>query len=102
MADNNTPNTLPELLRQSNRPIIIYQGGPATLEPRACGAVGLIAWVWLFTIFVIDAASCFWMVWTPNFARNQDSIDFGEGRPFALMLQIENRRSINARRKIVA
>ena len=95
MADNDTPNTLPELLRQSNRPIIIYQGGPPILEPRAGGALGLIAWLCLFTICLVVAASCFWMVWNPNFDRNQDSVVFAEGRPFGLMRQIEERRTIN-------
>ena len=88
-------NALPELLRQSNRPIIIYQAGPPMLEPRAGGALGLIAWLALFTISMIVAASCFWMVWNPNFDRKQDSVIFSEGRPFGLMRQVEERRAIN-------
>ena len=89
---------LPEVLRNSNRPIIIYQGAPpGALDAPTSNALGLISWLALLTLCLGTILFCVWQVWNPGYDTRQFSPIYAEGRPVGLANQIEERKQINAR-----
>ena len=92
------PSGLPEIVRNSNRPIIIYQGAPqGVLQPATSNALVLLCWLALLTVCLATIVMCLWQVWNPGFDRRQFSPIYAEGRPLGLARQIEERREINDR-----
>lgn len=99
MAEPNDPLAgLPDVLRTSNRPIIIYQGPPpqSYVDARTNNALGLLAWLALITICLGIAAFSAWTLWNPTFDATRFSPIYAQGRPRGLTGQIEERRQINA------
>lgn len=87
---------LPDTLRESNRPIIIYQGAPPNqLESLTGNSLGLIFWLALLSVFLGVVVFCFWRVWNPGFDKTQVSPIYAEGRPIGIAKRIEERRQIN-------
>jgi hypothetical protein len=87
---------LPEVLRNSNRPIVIYQGAPAhQLDVQTHNALGLLSWLVLLTVCLGAILFCVWQVWNPGRDQSQFSPIYADGRPRGLAGQIEERRQIN-------
>ena len=87
---------LPDTLRNSNRPIIIYQGGPEhQLDAPTSNALGLLSWLGLITLCLGAIVYCAWSIWNPGHDPRQFSPIYAEGRPLGLAKQIEERRQIN-------
>lgn len=96
MAEPEDPIRLPDIIRDSNRPIIIYQGPPpGQLDPVTSNAIGLLAWLSLLTICLVTIAIAFWMIWNPSHDPAQYSPIYAEGRPNGLAKRIDERRQIN-------
>jgi hypothetical protein len=89
---------LPEVLRSSNRPIVIYQGAPpGDFDSRTSNAVGVLSWLALLTVCLVTIVFCAWQVWNPGYDQSQFSPIYADGRPRGLAKQIEERRLINER-----
>lgn len=89
---------LPEIVRDSNRPIIIYQGPPpGVLDASTNNALGLISWLALLSLCLGITVFCLWAVWNTGFNKREFSPIFADGRPVGLAKQIDERRQINAR-----
>lgn len=97
MADHDDPiGGLPDIIRESNRPIIIYQGPPpGQLDPVTSNALGLLAWLSLLTVCLIVIGVSFWMIWDPSRDPARYSPVNGEGQPRGLANQVVERREIN-------
>jgi hypothetical protein len=99
MTEPNDPLAgLPDIVRSSNRPIIIYQGPPpqSYVDARTNSALGSLAWLVLITTCLAIAAASAWSLWNPGFDAHRFSPIYAEGRPLGLSGQIEERRQINA------
>jgi hypothetical protein len=91
---------LPDILRNVNRPIIIYQGAPVVpLDIQTNNALGLLSWLALVTLCLGIIIFCVWQVWDPRHDPRQYSPIYAEGRPLGLARQSEERRQINQRAK---
>lgn len=89
---------LPEVIRDSNRPIIIYQGvAPGQLDPVTSNALGLLAWLSLLTICLAVIGVSFWTIWNPGRDPARYSPIYADGAPKGLANRVEERRQINAR-----
>lgn len=87
---------LPDIVRNADRPIIIYQGGPPNqLDQAASNSLGLLSWLALLSLCLFIIGFCFWSVWNPAHDPNQASLVYAEGRPLGLARQVEERRQIN-------
>ncbi len=88
---------LPEIIRDSNRPIIIYQGvAPGRLDPATSNAIGLLAWLSLLTVCLVVIALSSWAVWNPSHDETRYSPIYADGQPSGLANRVEERREINA------
>lgn len=99
MPEPNDPlANLPDILRDSSRPIIIYQGPPpsAYVDQRTNNALGLLAWLALITICLGIAAYSAWTIWNPTFDATRFSPIYAQGSPRGLTAQLEERREINS------
>lgn len=95
---DDTLSGLPDTLRNSNRPIVIYQGGPPQhLDAPTSNALGLLSWLALITLCLGVVVFCAWSVWNPGHNQRQFSPIYTEGRPIGLAKQIEERRQVNDR-----
>ncbi len=89
---------LPEVVRNSNRPIIIYQGPPpGQLDAPTTNAVGLLSWLTLLTICLVAIALSVWTVWNPGHDQTQFSPIYAQGQPVGLAKRIEERQEVNTR-----
>jgi hypothetical protein len=89
--------SLPDIIRDANRPIIIYQGvAPGPLDPVTSNAFGLLAWLSLLTLCLIAIALSFWSIWDPAHDPSRYSPIFTEGQPRGLENRVAERRDINA------
>lgn len=87
---------LPEIIRDSNRPIIIYQGAaPGQLDPVTSNAMGLLAWLSLLTVCLIVIGLSSWNVWNPSRDETRYSPIYADGQPRGLANRVEERREIN-------
>jgi hypothetical protein len=87
---------LPDVIRDSNRPIIIYQGPPpGQIDPVTSNALGLLAWLSLLTICLIVIGVSFWTIWDPSRDPARYSPLNGEGQPRGVANQVTERREIN-------
>lgn len=87
---------LPDIVRNADRPIIIYQGGPPNqLDQAASNSLGLLSWLALLSLCLFIIGFCFWSVWNPAHDPKQASLVYAEGRPLGLARQVEERRQIN-------
>ncbi|MGE0830045.1 MAG: hypothetical protein AB7O04_11935, partial [Hyphomonadaceae bacterium] len=78
-------SSLPDILRESNRPIIIYQGAPqGALDPVTSNALGLLSWLSLLTVCLIAIGLCFWSIWKPGYDASRYSPIHVEGQPRGL------------------
>ena len=99
MAEPQDPvDRLPDIVRESNRPIIIYQGGPppSYIDARTSSALGVLAWMALLTICLVVGGLSAWAIWNPGFDKTRFSPIFAEGHPRGLSGQIDERQQINA------
>ncbi len=98
MPENEEPiSGLPEVLRDSNRPIIIYQGPPpGQLDPVTSNAIGLLAWLLLLTVCLVVIGIASWTVWNPGHDESRYSPIYADGQPRGLANRAEERRDINA------
>jgi hypothetical protein len=88
---------LPEVIRDTNRPIIIYQGAPQSqLDALTGNSLGLLSWLALLSICIGIVIFSFWRVWNPGHDAKQYSPIYEEGRPLGLAKQVEERRRVNA------
>ncbi|MGE3141787.1 MAG: hypothetical protein AB7L65_00560 [Hyphomonadaceae bacterium] len=87
---------LPEVWRNADRPIIIYNGPAQFEETATTNALGQLFWLALITLCLVVAGFCAWGVWNPAFDKKQFSPIYIEGRPVGLLKQIEERRQVNA------
>lgn len=88
---------LPDTLRESNRPIIIYQGAPqGQIESLTGNALGLLFWLALLSVFFAVIVFCVWRVWNPALDAAQFSPVYAEGRPVGIARRIDERKQINA------
>lgn len=99
MAEHDdTLGGLPDVIRESNRPIIIYQGvPPGQVDPVTSNALGLLAWLSMLTICLIVVALSFWSIWNPSHNPDRFSPVYEEGQPRGLSGQVAERRQINER-----
>lgn len=89
---------LPEVVRGSNRPIIIYQGPPpGQFDAPTTNAVGLLSWLTLLTLCLVAIALSVWTVWNPGHDQTQFSPIYAQGRPVGLAGRIEEREEVNSR-----
>lgn len=99
MTDSNDPlSGLPEVLRQSNRPIIIYQGNPAPpplVDTRTTNALWLLTWLGLVTLCLGIAGLSAWAMWNPTFDKERFSPIYAEGHPRGLIKQTQERDQLN-------
>lgn len=87
---------LPDTLRESNRPIIIYQGAPpGRVEELTGNSLGLLFWLALLSVFMAVIVVCFWRVWNPALDASQLSPVYAEGRPVGIARRIDERKEIN-------
>ena len=86
---------LPDILRNSDRPIIIYEGGPAALDVGTNTALGLLSWLALLSVCLGAIGFCAWQLWNPGYDRSQFSPLYAQGRPLGLARQIEEREQVN-------
>lgn len=88
---------LPEVIRESNRPIIIYQGGPppGQLDPVTSNAIGLLAWLSLLTVCLVIVGFSFWTIWNPSRDETRYSPVYADGQPRGLANRVSERREIN-------
>jgi hypothetical protein len=87
---------LPDVLRNANRPIVIYQGAPPPNEfQQVNSALGVLLWLALVTVCLVVAGAYAWKVWGGGHDRAHFSPIYAEGRPMGLMKQVEERREIN-------
>ncbi|KAF0187355.1 MAG: hypothetical protein IV086_05460 [Hyphomonadaceae bacterium] len=92
------PGGLPDIIRESDRPIIIYQGYPPNQQDAVAGnSLGLLSWLALLSLCLGVVGFCYWRVLNPAHDREQASVIYPEGRPLGLAKQIEERAQINAR-----
>lgn len=98
MADHDDPiGGLPDVIRDSNRPIIIYQGvQPGQIDPVTSNALGLLAWLSLLTVCLIVIGVSFWTIWDPSHDPARYSPVHGEGQPRGLANRVAERREINS------
>jgi hypothetical protein len=88
---------LPETLRNTNRPIIIYQGAQQSeIDAIAGNSLGLLFWLALLSVCLGVTIYGSWSVWNPAYARGVYSPIYAQGRPAGLAKQVEERRQINA------
>lgn len=88
---------LPDVVRDSNRPIIIYQGvSPGGLDPVTSNALGLLSWLSILTICLIAIGFSFWSIWNPGYDESRYSPIYAEGQPRGLANRVTERREINA------
>lgn len=91
------PGGLPDIIRETDRPIIIYQGpAPGQMDSASGNALGLLSWLALLSVCLGVVGFCYWRVWNPSHDLNQPSLIYKEGRPMGLAKQIEERTQINA------
>jgi hypothetical protein len=89
---------LPDVIRDTNRPIIIYQGvAPGQLDPVTSNALGLLAWLSILTVCLIAIALSFWSIWNPSHDPARYSPIYAEGQPRGLAGRVSERRQINVR-----
>jgi hypothetical protein len=101
--DDDILRGLPEKLRNSGQPIVIYQGVPpeqATAQATN-SALGLLFWLFMITLCLIVAGASAWAMWNPGHANPNDrgrwfSPIYAEGRPLGLNKLIEERERVNA------
>jgi hypothetical protein len=101
--DDDILRGVPDKLRNSGQPIIIYQGVPpeqATAQATS-NALGLLFWLFMITLCLIVAGASAWAMWNPNHANRNDrgrqfSPIYAEGRPLGLNKLIEERERVNA------
>ena len=87
---------LPDNLRESNRPIIIYQGAPPNqIEALTGNSLGLLFWLALLSTFLAVIVFCFWRVWSPTLDASQYSPVYAKGRPEGIARRIDERALIN-------
>ena len=87
---------LPDIIRSSDRPIIIYQGPPpGQLDPVTSNAVGVLSWLSLLTVCLVVIGLSFWAIWNPGRDQSQYSPVYEDGRPRGLSQRVEERRQIN-------
>ncbi len=92
------PGGLPDIIRDSDRPIIIYQGYPSYRpDALASSSLGLLSWLALLSLCLGVVGFCYWRVLNPAHDADQASLIYAEGRPLGLAKQIEERTQINAR-----
>ncbi len=98
MPEHDEPTSgLPDIIRDSNRPIIIYQGAaPGQLDPVTGNAIGLLAWLSLLTVCLIVIGLSFWSVWNPSHEETRYSPIYADGQPLGLASRVNERREINA------
>lgn len=98
MPENEEPiGGLPDIIRDANRPIIIYQGPPpGQLDPVTSNAIGLLAWLSLLTVCLVVIGLASWMVWNPSHDETRYSPIHADGQPRGLANRAEERREINA------
>jgi hypothetical protein len=101
--DDDILSGLPEKLRNSGQPIVIYQGVPPEQAAAQAtnNALGLLFWLFLITLCLGVAGVSAWAMWNPNHASPNDrgrwfSPIYAEGRPLGLNGLIEERERINA------
>ncbi|MBC7768209.1 MAG: hypothetical protein H7124_05430 [Phycisphaerales bacterium] len=101
--DDDILNGLPDKLRSSGQPIVIYQGVPPEQAAAQAtnNALGLLFWLFLITLCLMVAGVSAWAMWNPNHANPTDrgrwfSPIYAEGRPLGLNKLIEERERINA------
>jgi hypothetical protein len=88
---------LPDVIRDSNRPIIIYQGvSPGQFDPVTSNALGLLSWLSILTICLIAIGVSFWSLWNPGNDPSRYSPIHVEGQPRGLANRVSERREINA------
>lgn len=99
MPDHDDPiGGLPDIVRDSNRPIIIYQGAaPGQIDPVTSNALGLLAWLSILTVCLIAIGLSFWSIWNPSHDPARYSPIHAEGQPRGLANRVSERREINAR-----
>lgn len=89
---------LPDVIRESNRPIIIYQGvQPGQIDPVTSNALGLLAWLSMLTICLVIVALSFWSIWNPSHDPDRYSPIYEEGQPRGLANRVDERQQINER-----
>jgi hypothetical protein len=101
--DDDILRGVPEKLRNSGQPIVIYQGVPpeqATAQATS-NALGLLFWLFMITLCLIVAGASAWAMWNPNHANPTDrgrwfSPIYAEGRPLGMNKLIEERERVNA------
>jgi hypothetical protein len=94
--DSEPVRGLPETLRGSTRPIIIYQGPPqGDIDAVVGNSLGLLFWLALLSVCLGITLFGAWTVWNPAHVRGSYSPIHAEGRPAGLAGQIEERRQIN-------
>jgi hypothetical protein len=88
---------LPDIVRESDRPIIIYQGYPPNqMDAVASNSMGLLTWLALLSLCLGVIGFCTWRVLDPGHDSAQVSLVYPEGRPKGLSGQVEERKRINA------
>jgi hypothetical protein len=88
---------LPDIIRETDRPIIIYQGLPPGQGDATSGnSLGLLSWLALLSLCLGVVGFCYWRVWNPSHDGAVASLIYKEGRPLGLAKQIEERTQINA------
>lgn len=88
---------LPDIVRESDRPIIIYQGYPPNqMDAVASNSMGLLTWLALLSLCLGVIGFCAWRVLDPGHDSAQVSLVYPEGRPKGLSGQVEERKRINA------
>lgn len=88
---------LPDVVRSTDRSIIIYQGAPQNdLDVMVGQSVSVMAWLGVLSLCIGVVMFCFWRVWSPEQDAKQVSPIYAEGRPLGLAKQVDERKQINA------
>jgi hypothetical protein len=88
---------LPDTIRASDRPIIIYQGPPpGEVESLTGNSMGLLSWLALLTAAMVATTYFAWAVWNPAYNSEAYSPISDKGRPVGLAGQVSERTQINA------
>ncbi len=97
MPEHEEPiGAVPDIVRDSNRPIIIYQGiAPGQLDPVTSNALGLLSWLSLLTVCLVVIGVSSWSVWNPSRDETRYSPLYVDGQPRGLANRVEERRQIN-------
>jgi hypothetical protein len=88
---------LPDVVRNADRPIIIYQGGPTLpLDAPTSNALVMLAWLALLTLCLGAVLLGAWQVWNPGHDAHRFSPIYADGQPLGLENRITERKEINA------